>query len=342
MNNLEAKLTQDIRAGKTVCLERALLTISGLQTEGELGEYVRKLDQIHSGFIQRLKSQSPLSLETLRKYMAGSRAKLLFEYLWSTKPKRSNSNFLLTDVIDAQLNVDINQQVGSCVGLTSLYTVLGMREGLDLTILVSDSHILNRLRVNENVFNIDNTDPLGFDCELSGKSFFEHPPIVLSAHVLNSRGIAQEKLDNLKGAEEDYRTAIQINPGYANAYNNLGNVKSRNGDYSGAIEDYSRAIQLNQAFVEAFCNRGIAKESIEDYCGAIEDYDKAIGIDPDYIDAYCRRGMVKQILEDYSGALADFDKVIELDPESTEKMMRAEEQARHLSATRGRRFFCPK
>jgi len=330
MTSLEAKLVRGIKAGRTVSLERGLLIISGLKTEEEIGEYVRKLDLIQHGFIERVRSKSSLSLPTLRKYLAGSKARFLFDYLWSTKPKRCNSNFLLTDVIDAQLNTDINQKVGSCVGLTSLYTVLGMREGLNLTILVSGSHIVNRLRVGETTYSIDNTDPLGFDCEISGKNFFEYPAIGLLANVWNSRGIAQERLDNLRGAEEDYNAAIELNPRYANAYNNRGNVKLKQGDYSRAIEDYSRAIQFNSALVEAYCNRGIAKESVEDYTGAAEDYDKAIGTDSGYIDAYWRRGGLRKTLGDGIGAVLDFERVIELDPESREKMMRFIEQARWL------------
>jgi len=325
MTPLEDEFIQDTKAGKTVSLERGLLIISGLKTEGEIDEYICKLDQIHHGFMEKVKSKSPLSLSTLRKYMAGSRAKLLFEYLWNTKPKRCNSNFLLADVIDAQLNSDINQKVGSCVGLTSLYTVLGIREGLSLTILVSDSHILNRLRVDGNIYNIDNTDPLGFGCVFNDENFFEYPTIDLLASVLNSRGIAQERLDNLERAEEDYNAAVEVNPKYANAYNNLGNIKFKSGDCFGAIKDYSKAIQLNSAFVEAHCNRGIAKESLEDYRGALEDYDKAIVINSDYVDAYCRRGLLKQTLADYHGAEVDFDKVIELNPDSRERMMKWKE-----------------
>ena len=330
MTKLEEKLIQDIKAGKDVSLERGLLIISGLKTEGEIEEYVHKLDQIYNGFLEKVGSDSALSLSTLRKYMAGSMAKLLFEYLWNTKPKRCNSNFLLADVINAQLNPDIDHKVGSCVGLTSLYTVLGIREDLNLTILVSDSHMANRLRVDENIYNIDNTDSLGFDCELDEKNFVEYPLINLLANVLNSRGIEQERLDNFEKAEGSYNAAIEINPRYANAYNNLGNIKLKYGKYPGAITDYNRAIQLNSAFVEAYCNRGIAKENMGDYSGAAEDFDKAVEINSKYTDAYCRRGMIKQILADYLGAIADFDKVIELDPGSREKMMKFQKEAKRL------------
>ena len=330
MTHLEEKLIRDVKVGLDVSLERGLLIISGLKTEGEIEAYIRKLDKIHHGFIEKLKSKSPLSLGALRKYMPGFEAKLLFDHLWNTKPKRCDSNFLLTEVIDAQLNLNVNQKVGSCVGLTSLYTVLGIREGLNLTILVSDSHIVNRLRVDGSTYNIDHTDPLGFDYDLNEKSFCEYPVIGLLANVLNSRGIAQEILGNLEEAEKDYNAAIYINPRYANAYNNLGNIKLKYRNCPEAIEDYNRAIQLNSIFVEAYYNRGIAKENVEDYSGAVRDYDKAIEINPDYMDAYCRRGRVRLFLDDHLGAVADFDKVIEIAPESRDKMMKLKEQAKNL------------
>jgi tetratricopeptide (TPR) repeat protein len=328
MSDLENKLIQDIKAGNNVSLERGLLIISGLQTEGEIETYSQKLDRIYNGFIERLRSKSPLSLASTRNYMTRSMAKWLFEYLWNTKPRRCNSNFLLMDVIDAQLSPDRNQKVGSCVGLTSLYTVLGLREGLNLTILISESHILNRLRIDSTAgCDIDNTDPLGFDCSIKEEEFLEYPPIKLVANVLNSRGMAWERADNLEKAGEDYEKAIEINPDYANAYNNRGNIKSKQGDYAGAIEDYSRAIGLNSSFVEAHCNRGIARENLGDLARAIEDFNRAIELDSDHGDAYFRRGNLKERLGDYTGALSDFDRVLEIDPESASKVMKFRDRA---------------
>ena len=321
MSDLENKLIKEIKSGKDVSLERGLLIISRLQREDEIEEYVDKIDQIHAGFRKRLESKSPLSLESTLNYMTSSVAKWLFEYLWNTKPKRCNGNFLLTDVIDAQLNPDINLKVGSCVGLTSLYTVLGLRESLDLTILVSDSHIVNRLKIDSAHFcNIDNTDPLGFDCHIKEEEFFEYPPVKLIANVLNSRGMALERTENLVEAKEDFEKAIEINPAYANAYNNRGNIKSKQGDYAGAIEDYDRAIGLNALFVEAHCNRGIAKENLGDFSGALEDFDITVELNSEYVDAYFRRARVKEHLEDYTGALSDYDKVVELEPKNKGKV----------------------
>jgi tetratricopeptide (TPR) repeat protein len=328
--DFEEKLIQDLRAGKSVSLERGLLIISGLKTEGEIETYTQKLDQIYNGFIEKLTSKSPVSLSTLREYMAASLAKSLFEYLWNTKPKRCDGNFLLTDVIDAQLDPEVNQKVGSCVGLTALFTVLGLRESLNLTILVSDSHMVNRLRADDTIYNVDNTDSLGFDYSLDEKDFLEYPSIMLLANVLNSRGMAQETLENFEQAKTDYNKAIEINPEYANAYNNRGNIKAKQADYNGAIEDYNRAIELNSQFVEAYCNRGIAKENLRDYSQAMEDFDRAIELNSEYIDGYLRRGILKQDSGDYAGAIRDFDRVIEIEPESKDRIVGYKERAERL------------
>jgi hypothetical protein len=330
MASLEEKLIQDVKAGRDVSLERGLLIISGLKTEKEIRTYTQKLDQIYNGFIEKLRSKSPLSLASTRDYMTTSMAKWLFEYLWNTKPKRCNGNFLLSDVIDAQLNPDINQKVGSCVGLTSLYTVLGLRESLELTILVSDSHMVNRLRVDDTLYNVDNTDPLGFDCNLDEKDFMEYQPLMLLANVLNSRGMARERRENFEQAEADYNKAIEINPEYANAYNNRGNIKAKQADYKGAKKDYNRAIELNAQFVEAYCNRGIAKEGLGDHSEAMEDFDRAIELNSEYIDGYLRRGMLRQDSGDYAGAIRDFDRVIEIEPESKDRIVGYKERAERL------------
>lgn len=335
MTSLEEKLIQDVKDGRDVSLERALLIISGLKTEGEIRTYTQKLDQIYHGFIEKLTSKSPVSLSTLREYMAASLAQSLFEYLWNTKPRRCDGNFLLTNVIDAQLDPDVNRKVGSCVGLTALFTVLGLRENLNLTILVSDSHIVNRLRVDDTLYTVDNTDPLGFDYNLDEEIFVEYPAIMILANVLNSRGMAQERLENFEQAKADYSKAIAINPEYANAYNNRGNIKAGQADYKGAIADYNRAILLNSQFVEAYCNRGIAMENLGNHHEALEDFNKTIEINSKYIDGYLRRGMLRQDSGDYAGAIRDFDRVIAIEPECKDRIIGYKERAEHLQKGAG-------
>ena len=64
------------------------------------------------------------------------------------------------------------------------------------------------------------------------------------------------------------------------------------GNYRQAIEDYSRAIEIKPGYADAYNNRGIAYNSLGNYRQAIEDYNRAIEIKPDFADAYYNRGVV--------------------------------------------------
>ena len=65
-------------------------------------------------------------------------------------------------------------------------------------------------------------------------------------------------------------------PKTTSEYRESGNIKLNSQDYQGAISDYTKAIEINPGFAEAYCNRGSAKSELKDYSGAISDYNKAI------------------------------------------------------------------
>ena len=116
------------------------------------------------------------------------------------------------------------------------------------------------------------------------------------------------------GAISDYTKAIEINPNYASAYNNLGNIKKEFKDYNGAISDYTKAIKINPNDELAYYNRGRNKEDLKDNYGAISDYTKAIEINPNYASAYNNLGNIKKEFKDYNGAISDYTKAIKINP----------------------------
>jgi tetratricopeptide (TPR) repeat protein len=123
---------------------------------------------------------------------------------------------------------------------------------------------------------------------------------------------------NYQGALADYNQAIQLNPKYAEAYNNRGNLRTRLRDARGALADYNRAISLRPNSNLAYLNRGVLKDSqLNDYKGALADYDKCLSFDPqDYL-VYNNRGLIKdEKLNDVQGALADYNQAITLNPRS--------------------------
>jgi len=281
----EQTILRKIKAGANVSLETALLILSGLKTADEIQSYYHKIDAVFDSFLKKCSERGLPGQPKAPPYFHQSIAKCLFEYLWNSKPKRFGEHFLLTDVIDAQLDSDIEHPVGTCIGLTALYSVLSLRAGLNLLLLVDSSHVLSRLRVAEQATDIDHTDPLGFGCR-NGVGFVELPLLSLTANVLNSRGLRHEREGRLAAAGADYQKALFINPNYANACNNLGNIRFRNSDIDAAIADYTMAIQLNPGFSEAYCNRGMAKQMLGRYEDARLDYSMAMSADSDYRDAH--------------------------------------------------------
>ena len=81
-------------------------------------------------------------------------------------------------------------------------------------------------------------------------------------------------------------------------------------DNDSAIEDYSKAIEIDPDYAEAYNNRGFVYDVMGEYGQAIDDFNKAIELVPDYAKAYYNRGVtyVKQGRNDE--ALADFEKAL--------------------------------
>ena len=280
----EEEILHSIKKGKAVSLERALLVLSGLKTDEEFRSYQLKIDDIYGRFLKKCNNKSLSDQPRLPSYLHRPIAKCLFEYLWSSKPKRYGESFLLTDVVDAQINSDLHHSVGTCVGLTSLYSILGLRAGLELSLVGALDHLLTRLRVGQQTIDIDHTDPQGFDCR-NWQGFREFPLLTLTANVLNSRGLRSEHGGKFVAAKADYQKAILVNPEYANAHNNRGNMRFWDEDIEGAIADYTEAIRLAPSFCEAYCNRGMAKQKLGRYDEARQDYNMALSRNVDYSDA---------------------------------------------------------
>ena len=271
-------------AGGPVPLERALLILSGLETDEEVSAHEGRIDAIFLRFLEKSGLRTHLSPIRPPPYLHVDIARRLFEYLWTSKPRRFGEPFLLAEVVDAQLDPDGSRPVGTCVGLTSLYSVLALRAGLSLSLMVSSDHLLNRLRMGDRFIDLDHTDPLGFDCR-SGEGFRELPLWTITASVLNSRGLRNERLGRFEAALLDYDRAIGVHPEYANAFNNRGNMRALRGDLDGALGDYGEAIRLNTGFSEAYCNRGMTRQRLGDGEGARRDYLRALALEPACDDA---------------------------------------------------------
>ena len=58
-------------------------------------------------------------------------------------------------------------------------------------------------------------------------------------------------MEKFNKAIECFDKAIQINPSYAEAYNNKGNALKENGEYVLALESYENQLNLNPNYIDA-------------------------------------------------------------------------------------------
>ena len=70
------------------------------------------------------------------------------------------------------------------------------------------------------------------------------------------RGIAKYNLDDLLGAEDDFSTAIRLNPVYTQAYTYRAITRSRLGNYDDALQDFREAIELRPDLPGPYYSRG--------------------------------------------------------------------------------------
>lgn len=73
----------------------------------------------------------------------------------------------------------------------------------------------------------------------------------------------------------DLNRAIELDPQFAYAYYNRGNLYARSGEEDKALLDYTRAVELNPAFAEGYYNRGLLYLSRGRVADGVRDLSKA-------------------------------------------------------------------
>jgi tetratricopeptide (TPR) repeat protein len=146
---------------------------------------------------------------------------------------------------------------------------------------------------------------------------------------IHNRGVGFALLGKYEAAIADFNQTIRMNPRYANAYFNRGELRYEKQDFVGAIEDYTQAIRLAPADASAFNSRGHAHYRLEQFRDALADYNEAVRLDPENAAAYTNRGDAYADLGQYPEAAHDYQAAIKLNP----KLARALQSAAWLMAT---------
>ena len=105
-----------------------------------------------------------------------------------------------------------------------------------------------------------------------------------------SRGLAKERLNDLKGAMRDYTRAIQVDEQWPKAWFMQGNIFLKQNQLNEALENYSMAISLDPNYSLAYHNRAITHMKLgnkKNACDDIRFAEKGMVIDSKTLSRMC-------------------------------------------------------
>jgi len=132
--------------------------------------------------------------------------------------------------------------------------------------------------------------------------------------ALTARGLLFERQGDRQKAGLDYRKAIELDPAYLPAYNDLAAMLMDAESYAEAAKLLTAALEANPGYSYAMLNRGLSRYKLGDCAGATEDLSRALQLNPKFELAYYHRALCARKAGNLPAALSDLDAVLALNP----------------------------
>jgi tetratricopeptide (TPR) repeat protein len=134
--------------------------------------------------------------------------------------------------------------------------------------------------------------------------------------ALNEMGASEKAALNGREAEAaaHLRRALEVCPGYADAWNNLGAHYHRSGDYARSIESFTRVTELKPGSYLGWMNLGSSLLAAGRFAEAMEASRKAHERNPQSAAILVQLGLCCYYEHDYEDAELNFSRALELDP----------------------------
>jgi tetratricopeptide (TPR) repeat protein len=150
----------------------------------------------------------------------------------------------------------------------------------------------------------------------SDRTLFGHVVDVMPgnhiAHgILGNVHLRERRLDL---AMEEYREALRIRPGYAQAYCNIGMVLELSGKPDDAIAEYKTALRWDPGLAEAHHNLGRLLSTRGETAAAIAELEAALRSNPDLVEGHQNLGVALLAAGRKAEAIAEFRRALELRP----------------------------
>ena len=136
-----------------------------------------------------------------------------------------------------------------------------------------------------------------------------------SRHYIHAEDVAEALLFLY-----NYDIAIDLNPGYQEAYNNRAATLQELGHVDEAINDYKKAISLKPDYTSAHVNLSAVLKSMERNEEALISIDKALALNPHLLEALNNKGAILKALGRLDEACNCYEKSLEIKPDYPEAL----------------------
>jgi FkbM family methyltransferase len=138
------------------------------------------------------------------------------------------------------------------------------------------------------------------------------------AVLYNRQAINMAMHGRLEQAVAHFEQALQLNPDYGEAHNNLGNVFYFQGRFDAAVACYEQALRLEPNFAVAHNNLGTVLSCLGRYEEAAAHCRQALALRPDYPEAHSNLAIALQGRGNAGEAIFHYEEAVRLKPDYAE------------------------
>ena len=111
-----------------------------------------------------------------------------------------------------------------------------------------------------------------------------------------------------------YKKAIEINPGYPEAYRNLANIYASKGNFKEAVDYYQKFLKFAPDDVDVYYNLGVCSVGLGEVEKAAVYFKKVIQINPNDAQVYNKLGAMYAHLGRFEDSIVYFKKSLDINP----------------------------
>lgn len=132
------------------------------------------------------------------------------------------------------------------------------------------------------------------------------------------KGFVYQETKDTARAISSFQTVVELDPGYYDAYIQLGNIFSKRNNPL-AAQYYTNALRVRPSSTEALYNRGLFLQNVGKLDLAEKDYQAILNMNPNYPDASFNLGYIQLVLRnDPKSAIPYFTDAIRSNPDYAE------------------------